>query len=157
VKTKIAAGMILLLLSNVAAAWGQQQSYGNSPSLSLPGILWTLQIDAPGFAVQINEVRPDGRRYLFAINNDTKVNLSVFLEKADPASKAKDCRENLQRRAKTPSPFKKKNIQFRQTGEMEILEVLNTGFPKTRPTRCSITTWPAYTPKGTTRQTPSRT
>jgi tetratricopeptide (TPR) repeat protein len=68
--------------------------------ISLVDKTWGVVFDLPGFEIQINETKPDGRRYMFAINKTSGVDFSATLEEVDPARNLKDCKKDFEGRAK---------------------------------------------------------
>ena len=51
-----------------------------------------LSIDLPGFKKDIDQVKPDGRRYFMASHPKTGLNVSVTLEKVPTQASAQGCR-----------------------------------------------------------------
>lgn len=86
---------LALLLAALAAA-GHAQPAGRSEaplSLALPDLDWALEIPATGFAVQLDDVRPDGNaRYLRATSDGSALNISVVVEKLAASQSPTDCR-----------------------------------------------------------------
>ncbi|MGB4895381.1 MAG: hypothetical protein WBO94_12795, partial [Nitrospira sp.] len=41
---------------------------------------WAVSLDMTGYRVQIDGIKPDGRRYVFATNSAASMHLSVTLE-----------------------------------------------------------------------------
>ena len=54
-----------------------------------------LSIDLTGFKKDIDQVKPDGRRYLLASHPKTKLDVSIILEKVPTKASAKGCLEQL--------------------------------------------------------------
>jgi hypothetical protein len=64
------------------AAPAQNSKSLQSLSVSMPGNSWSLVVDAPGFAVESQGRKPDGREYLLA--NKPKRMLSSLSHSNDP-------------------------------------------------------------------------
>ena len=54
-----------------------------------------LSIDLTGFKIEIDQVKPDGRRYLMASHPKTGLDVSITLEKVPTQASAKGCLEQL--------------------------------------------------------------
>ena len=81
-----------------------------------------LSIDLTGFKKEIDQVKPDGRRYLMASHPKTGLNVSVTLEKVSGRASAKGCLEQLQRTRKGPFVTRGQDIKFDADGEIPTLE-----------------------------------
>lgn len=60
-----------------------------------------LSIDLTGFKKEIDQVKPDGRRYLMASHPKTKLDVSITLEKVPTKASAKGCLEQLRLRSES--------------------------------------------------------
>ena len=58
-----------------------------------------LSIDLAGFKKDIDQVKPDGRRYLTALHHKTGLNVSVSLEKVPTHATVPGCIEQLDRKS----------------------------------------------------------
>jgi len=81
-----------------------------------------LSIDLSGFKKDIDQVKPDGRRYLTASHPKTGLNVSVTLEKVPTQASAQGCREQLQLIQKGPFVTRGKDINLNAGGEIPTLE-----------------------------------
>lgn len=81
-----------------------------------------LSIDLTGFKKDIDQVKPDGRRYLMASHPKTGLNVSVTLEKVPTQASAQGCREQLQLIQKGPFVTRGKDINLNAAGEIPTLE-----------------------------------
>jgi hypothetical protein len=64
-------------------------------ALTLPGLEWALEINAPGFLVGKRTLGPRGDSvYFFTSNKESNVILSAFLEKAARRGTSKECRDS---------------------------------------------------------------
>ena len=81
-----------------------------------------LSIDLTGFKKDIDQVKPDGRRYLTASHPKTGLNVSVTLEKVPTQASAQGCREQLQLIQKGPFVTRGKDINLNAGGEIPTLE-----------------------------------
>ena len=81
-----------------------------------------LSIDLSGFKKDIDQVKPDGRRYLMASHPKTGLNVSVTLEKVPTQASAQGCREQLQLIQKGPFITRGQDIKLMADGEIPTLE-----------------------------------
>src|SRR3990167_3798730 len=81
-----------------------------------------LSIDLTGFKKDIDQVKPDGRRYLMASHPKTGLNVSVTLEKVPTQASAQGCMEQLQLIQKGPFVTRGQNINLNADGEIPTLE-----------------------------------
>jgi tetratricopeptide (TPR) repeat protein len=81
-----------------------------------------LSIDLSGFKTNIDQVKPDGRRYLMASHPTTGLNVSVTLEKVPSQASIKGCVEHLQQLQKGPFVSRGQGIKLTAAGEMPTLE-----------------------------------
>ena len=81
-----------------------------------------LSIDLTGFKKDIDQVKPDGRRYLMASHPKTGLNVSVTLEKILTQASAKGCMEQLQLIQKGPFVTRGQDINLNADGEIPTLE-----------------------------------
>jgi tetratricopeptide (TPR) repeat protein len=93
-------------------------------ALTLPGLEWALEINAPGFLVEKRTLGPRGDSvYLFTSNKESKVILSAFLEKAARRGTSKECRDFYWGGTKK-TPLKKEQIEMYDLGGMAIVEYM---------------------------------
>jgi len=81
-----------------------------------------LSIDLSGFKKDIDQVKPDGRRYLMASHPKTGLHVSVTLEKVPTQASAKGCVEQLQLIQQGPVVTSGQDINFNADGEIPTLE-----------------------------------
>lgn len=81
-----------------------------------------LSIDLTGFKKDIDQVKPDGRRYLTASHPKTGLNLSITLEKIPTQATTQGCREQLQLIKEGPLVAHGHEITLHLTGEVPTLE-----------------------------------
>jgi tetratricopeptide (TPR) repeat protein len=108
-------------LASAMAILGQEPKQPEALRVRLPGKSWELQVDTPGFAIQINETKPDGKRYLVAENKASGVTLSVTLEQVEGEARVEDCRRIQRERIKT-SELKVVDVKESQIGDMAVSE-----------------------------------
>jgi hypothetical protein len=90
--------------------------------LCLPDLKWSLEIDAPGFVVGESELSDKGdAARLMAVNRESGIVVSMFLEPAAQAGDAKACREHYWSRAQK-SPLMKTQIKLSEQDELAIVE-----------------------------------
>ena len=81
-----------------------------------------LSIDLAGFKKDIDQVKPDGRRYLSASHPKTGLNVAIILEKVPSQASAQGCREQLQLIQKGPLVTHGQDIKLNAAGETPTLE-----------------------------------
>ena len=81
-----------------------------------------LSIDLTGFKKDIDQVNPDGRRYLMASHPKTGLNVSVTLEKVPTQASAQGCMEQLQLIQKGPFVTRGQDIKLNAASEIPTLE-----------------------------------
>lgn len=120
---RLSACLVLSCLAAVPSA-RPQQATDAQPAISiwLPGKPWALGLNAPDFAVRRNEIQPDGRRYFLAENPKSRTTVSVFLEAGKASVTPEECKRSLEARAKGNGPITPKNVAFRESAGMQILE-----------------------------------
>ena len=81
-----------------------------------------LSIDLTGFKKDIDQIKPDGRRYLSASHPKTGLNVAIILEKVSSQASAQGCREQLQLIQKSPLVTHGQDIKLNAAGETPTLE-----------------------------------
>ena len=81
-----------------------------------------LSIDLSGFKKDIDQVKPDGRRYLTASHPRTGLDVSVTLEKVPTKASVKGCLEQLRLIQNDSSVTRGQDIALNTTGEIPTLE-----------------------------------
>jgi tetratricopeptide (TPR) repeat protein len=113
----------LLFLALLAAA---QESKPQLGRLSLPTKSWGVILDLPGFTVKTVETKPDGRRYMFAQNDNTGIAVSLTLEQVSPGS-TNNCRSSLEKRTKDRS-LKIQDVHFSRSGDIDVVQFIIPDF-----------------------------
>jgi tetratricopeptide (TPR) repeat protein len=83
---------------------------------------WILAFDAMDFAVQRNELQPDGRAYLLAENQKTTVALSVYLARVSGSATEADCDKTQKQRLEGKAEFKREAVATTKSAGMTIVE-----------------------------------
>ena len=83
-----------------------------------------LSIDLTGFTKDIDQVKPDGRRYLMATHPKTGLNVSVTLEKVPTQASIQGCIDQLKLIQKGPLAIRGRNINLNAAGEIPTLEYI---------------------------------
>jgi hypothetical protein len=104
------------------AATAQNTKPQQSLSISMPGKSWSLVVDAPGFAVESQGRKPDGREYLLANNAKSKVVISITLEESPKGADPSTCPGYLHGRAQSLASFGPTNIKYTEIAHMPVLE-----------------------------------
>ncbi len=81
-----------------------------------------LSIDLAGFKKDIDQVKPDGRRYLTASHPENGLTVSVTLEKVPTQASAQGCMEQLRLIQKSPLATHGQDIRLNTKGEIPTLE-----------------------------------
>ena len=81
-----------------------------------------LSIDLTGFKKDVDQIKPDGRRYLTASHPKTGLNVSVTLEKVPTQATAQGCMEQLNLIRKGPFVARGEDIKLNAAGEIPTLE-----------------------------------
>jgi hypothetical protein len=81
-----------------------------------------LSIDLSGFKKDVDQIKPDGRRYLTASHPKTGLNVSVTLEKVPTKASTQGCLEQLRFIQKGPFVTRGQDIILNDTGEVPTLE-----------------------------------
>ena len=89
--------VILTLLSVGTASAEQPLQMAQIALVEKP---WALAIDITGYHVQVDGLKPDGRRYFFAANPSTSMNVSVTLEAVPGQATEQGCLAHLERIAR---------------------------------------------------------
>lgn len=113
----------VLLFTGLAMVASAAQDPSGWGIVSLPTKTWGVVLNLPGYRIERNEVRPDGRRYLFASNPTSGVNVSVTLEEVDSSQLAQSCEDNLKERARDQS-LPRKNVRTWQADGITFLEYM---------------------------------
>jgi hypothetical protein len=121
------ATLAFIALSS-AAQPSSQQLRGR---LSLPAKDWGVVLDLSGFVVKAVETKPDGRRYMVAENESTKVVVSVTLEESKEGAPASSCRQSLEEKT-THAPLKIENVRFSRSGDVDVMRYMVAEFKDQR-------------------------
>lgn len=117
-----------LVLAAAGASGAAQQARAPAPlSVSFPHKSWTFQIDSPGFAVETEGPKPDGREYLLANNSKTGMVLSVTLERSPRGADPKTCPDYLRKRMKSLANLDPEDVKTFQVGGMSVVEYIVPG------------------------------
>jgi len=81
-----------------------------------------LSIDVTGFKTDIDQVKPDGRRYFTASHPKTGLNVAIILEKVPAQASVQGCREQLQQIQKGPLLTHGQDIALHIAGDIPTLE-----------------------------------
>jgi len=95
--------------------------------LSLPTKDWGVVMTLPGFVTKTVETKLDGRRYMVAENENTKVVVSVTLEETKSGTPASSCRQTLEEKVKHP-PLKIQDVRFSRSGDVDVMRYLVVDF-----------------------------
>ena len=81
-----------------------------------------LSIDLSGFKKDIDQVKPDGRRYLTASHPKTGLHVAITLEKVPTQVSAQGCKDQLQLIRNGPHVTHGRDIKLNTDGEIPTLE-----------------------------------
>jgi len=114
---------VLPTLAFVAMSCVGQQSQPLPGRLSLPAKDWGVVLNLPGFVVKTVETKPDGRRYMVAGNENTKVVVSVTLEQTKSGAPARSCRQSLEEKTRH-TPLKIQDVRFSHSGDVDVMRYM---------------------------------
>ncbi len=117
-------GLLLLIPGATALAQSQNSPIQESLSVGFPGKTWQVKIDSPGFIVQSNERKPDGREYLLASDTTSGLILSVTLEATGAPADAKTCPDFLKNRVAGLANLGPTDIKSSEISSMAIIEYM---------------------------------
>ncbi|MGH9787469.1 MAG: hypothetical protein ACRD4U_02045 [Candidatus Acidiferrales bacterium] len=115
------AAALLLVVVAAQPLPADQGSGSETYRAWLPERPWVMVVDLPGFALEFNGVRPDGRRYLFGKNEASGVVFSALLEAAGAPATPEECRRHQTERAESRD-FSKEDIQMSEEPGRTLLE-----------------------------------
>jgi hypothetical protein len=115
-------GLTVLLMGLFSLMWAQQPKTVPKLSITLASEPWILAFEAKDFAVDKNELQPDGRAYLLAENQKTNITLSVYLEKVSGTATEGDCDETQKQRLAEDVEYKREMVATKKSAGMTILE-----------------------------------
>lgn len=123
-----ALSLLLAAAASAGASALAQQAPSPAPlSVSFPHKSWAFQINSPGFAVETEGAKSDGREYLLANNSKTGMVLSVTLEKSPGRADPKSCPDYLRTRMKSVASLDPKDVKTSQVGGMSVVEYIIPG------------------------------
>jgi len=102
--------------------FGQEPKAESQLSISFPGKNWALVVSSPGFSVQSNGPKSDGRQYLLANNHQNEIELSITLERSPRGADPKTCDGYLHERAKSLAAHGPTNIKYSEISNFSVLE-----------------------------------
>lgn len=122
-KIKKSLALVLLVLSFASVAHARQAEK-NVRRLSVPGLKWSLEIDLPGFVVEEEQMRGDGKavRILASLKEKGYV-VSVFLEPIPHGENVTQLRD-WGAEIKNTSPFKLSDFKTSEYGKIPTLEYI---------------------------------
>lgn len=118
------ASCVLLILTVASLARPQTAKPKDSVSVSFPGKNWGIRIDSPGFAVETEAPKGDGRVYLLANNSKTGIVLSVTLEESKDGADSKTCPDFLRKRVDGLSELGVTGVKASEINSMAVIEYL---------------------------------
>ena len=122
---KACACFAVLLAASVSTVLAQEPKPQEKLLVSYPGKNWGVEIDFPGFVVETQERKRDGREYLLAKHPTTNIIVSVTLEQVPGGADPKSCSDYLQKRMQSlPSQLSPVDIQTSELGNMAVVEYL---------------------------------
>ncbi len=91
-------------------------------TFKMPSETWSLEINLDGYTIKKEMYSPDSSMFqLSAINEETKINLSIFIEKIDSKGDKLECRDFYWSKAKK-SPLAKENVKKYETKNAAVVE-----------------------------------
>ena len=117
-----AIALLAFFVTATFVASPQDSKPQQSVNIAMTGKTWALVVDSPGFTVESQGPKPDGRQYLLANDHKRNVVLSITLEQSPEGADAKTCPDYLHSRAKSLAPFGPTNIKYTEIAQMPVLE-----------------------------------
>lgn len=122
---KLAASFGLLIASLFPSASAQKDLPQEKLLVAYPKKSWGLQIDSPGFVVDLSQRKEDGHQYLMATNRKTGIEVSVTLEQEKGPADGSTCPEYLARRVQSlPAGMKATDVQTSRISDISVIEYL---------------------------------
>ncbi len=90
--------------------------------VSLPDSSWGIGMDLSGHGISIDDVKPDGRRYLMSSHPTTGLNVSVTLERVPNQAVASGCVNHLEQLSKSPIAQSGRDLRLTTTSTLPSLE-----------------------------------
>jgi hypothetical protein len=104
------------------------QAAGHLYEIRLPGMVWNVALELPGFKVVAEGTRPDQSATMMRAKNETTgVMISVFLEREREALSSSQCRDKYWRMALS-SPYKKSGLALSNIDQMALGEYMIESF-----------------------------
>lgn len=120
-KTAKSLALVLLVLSAAAHARAPQVD-SDVRRLSVPGLKWALEVGLPGFVVEKEQTRDDGKAVMLMADIKEKgYVVSIFLEPIPHGENVKQLRD-LGAGIKETSPFKLSDFKTSEYGQIPTLE-----------------------------------
>ncbi len=118
------AWLTFLAFATPGRAWTQGTKTRESVSVSFPGKNWAVEINSPGFTVEVEEMKSDGRQYVLANNSETGVVLSVTLEQSKGGADNSTCPDFLRKRVQSLSQLGVTDVKQSTIGSLAVVEYL---------------------------------
>jgi len=116
--------IVVLIAGARLGAQSQATDTKEKLSAAFPGKTWEVTIDSPGFTVQTDERKSDGRQYLMANNPASGLVVSVTLQATNGPADAKTCPDFLKQRAAGLSNLGLKDVKSSEVNSMAVIEYL---------------------------------
>jgi tetratricopeptide (TPR) repeat protein len=127
VKRRVLSFLVFVFACSPSHASAQQDATQATVTISFPHTNWAVEIDSPGFTVETNGPKPDGREYLLANNSKTGIVLSATLEKSPSGADSKTCPNYLQKRVQSLANMDLKDVKASEIGGLAVVEYLIPG------------------------------
>jgi len=114
--------VVVALLCYSMALSLQSAAEPSELQVRFPGKQWVVVIDAPGFAIEQNTTKLDGRQYLLANNHKTGLILSVTLERSPGGADPKTCPAFLQKRVDGLRELRISDVRYSTVGNLSVAE-----------------------------------
>jgi hypothetical protein len=102
----------------------QETKSKETVGISFPGKNWEVRIDSPGFLVESQGPKGDGREYLLANNSNTGIVLSVTLEESKDGADSGTCPDFLRKRVDGLSRLGVTDVKTSEVNSMAVVEYL---------------------------------
>jgi hypothetical protein len=121
-RTPIYVAFLAACILKPSFASAQESAPQDRLTLSFPGKNWVIEINSPGFVVESQDRKPDGREYLLARNPKAEIVLSVTLEQAKGGANGKTCPDYLHKRMDSMSSLNPSEVSYSEIAQMAVVE-----------------------------------
>jgi hypothetical protein len=120
--TPICVAVFASCIFELSPTFAQESAPQDKLSVSFPEKNWAIEINSPGFVIESQGRKTDGREYLMAKNPKTGVVISVTLERSKDGADSKTCPGYLHKRVDSMSQLKPSGVKYSEIEHMAVVE-----------------------------------